>query len=1012
MTDTMKILNNLISILLMCLLSLTCFSQKGPAGVGNSTNNVIWLNAEVVTFGISPNISIWPDQSGNGNDFSQGTVLRQPRRINYPNFTTVRFRSDWLTSGAISAMNSNMISEYFVFEGSGANHTGVILDAAYTVSNQFLRTERSNGNIKSLVLDNALGTKKNLTTISSSFQIASSIWDGAGAETFTSYKDGTSYGTKTGADGNPTGNSDNSIGATISGAKKLQNDIAEVIVYDIVLNSAQRNLIDNYLSSKYGIAVATDLYAYDSGHENQVFGIGEEADGNNLTGQGAGIVEFSIASLANGEYVMAGHDDIDLSLVTNDVPAIIAGGSRATRTWRADLTGAPGNVDVVFDISSLSLPAGSYYVIVDADGTFSTGATTYGPFVDVGGLVTATGVTLADGDYFTVASGVSVGIVSIQTGDWDDVATWSCGCVPASGDDATVTVGHTVTVDAPASINDITIDGTINSILTSTFDVHGDYTVGATGIVTHKKVQFKGSAVQSIINNSATSVNLRTVVINNTSDVQLNGGSFEVTNSLKVDAGQLQNISSTFTFVSTSTATAVILEGSGNGFSGRFVLERFISTRPAGWGDFSSPVAGLTLGQWDSDETGEIAEMVLVGFTAQGGLDSSGVSGQAAGFESVIDWNEATQAYDSIVDTNYVMPVGKSVEIYMRDVTDWTAKTIDSRGIPNFGSIPVAVVNDWNLVGNPYQNWVKWTNLTKPTLNSTYYIWNTQSASYDAKTTGTIPPHQGFWVESVGAGTLTFTESAKTNSGSSTFWKNGEPVNDDPEPFEFVEAILKIKSNDYYNSHSLKLRMNNMAIEELDYFDASFKESRDESTPSITSFSSNSNKQLAINSFNYKDEIIIPIAVTVGLSGEHIIEPINFDAFENDFEFIDLKDNKTGKVYNLKNMNKGVITFDIKKRENAERFTLRLSNLMAESITEATNEVAIYRNLNNTIIEFEKTDLNYEVSIYNSVGQKVMETVNSGNEEKMIISNNKLPKGINIITVKSLEDVTIKKIYY
>ena len=997
----MKKISHLISLLLMNLLVITCFAQTGPGGVGNSADNVVWLDADVVTFGTSPNILTWPDQSGNGNDFTQGAASLQPRRINYSTHKSVRFVDDYLQRGAISTLNTNTISQFFVFEGSVTNHRGVILDASYTQSNQFLRTYRDNGNIRSWALNSVGGIEDNITPIASPFQIVSSLWDGAGTQTFDSYVNGTSIGSNAGANGSPTGNHTNTVGAQRNGGLKFDGDMGEIIMYDVLLNSAQRKIVDNYLSAKYTIGIASDMFAYDPTHRYQVVGIGQEPDGNNLAAQGKSIVEISISSLANGEYVFIGHNNTDFSFTSTDVPAIIAGGTRETRTWRSDLTGTPGVVDIVFNVSTLPLPAGSYWIIVDSDGVFNAGATSYGPFIDAGGLVTATGVTLSDGDYFTIASGATVAISTVKTGDWDDATTWTCNCVPILTDNVTINAGHTVTVDATTAVNDLTINGVINSISISLFDVHGDYTVGATGSVIHKRLTFKGSVNQSLTNASVTPVNFRVMIIENSNNVELNGGPFEITNYIQINAGQLINNSSTFTFVSNASATAVILNSPGNGFAGNYIVQRYISTRNASWGDFSSPVSNTTLGQWDSDESGSVTEMIM--------SNVGGVDGNAGNFYSVWDWNEGAQKYDSIIDTSYVIPVGMGIEIWMEDVAStWNAKTIDSRGTPNFGNVAKGVVNAWNLVGNPYQNWIRWTNLTKPTLNPTYYIWNTSTASYDAKTNGAIPPHQAFWVESVGAGTLTFTESSKTNSGSSTFWRMNQL--EDDEPFEFVEAKLKIKSNDHTYAHTLKLRMNNLAEVGSDYFDASFKSSRIEEAPSITSYSANSNKELAINSFNYQEEVMIPVDVKVGVSGEYIIEAISFEAFEAEYDYIELKDNKTGKVYNLESDNE--IVFDINKEDNANRFTLRLSNLLSQSSDALNGNVNIYKTNEHTIIEFDNTDVNYEVSIYNSIGQKVIENISSGNKKSIVIANSKLPHGINIITVRSAQNNVVKKLQY
>ena len=66
------------------LLILTLFfaiqlrAQTGPAGVGNSSNNGLWLRADAINLADSTSLSTWADTSGNDNDAIQLTAGRQP----------------------------------------------------------------------------------------------------------------------------------------------------------------------------------------------------------------------------------------------------------------------------------------------------------------------------------------------------------------------------------------------------------------------------------------------------------------------------------------------------------------------------------------------------------------------------------------------------------------------------------------------------------------------------------------------------------------------------------------------------------------------------------------------------------------------------------------------------------------------------------------------------------------------------------------------------------------------
>ncbi|MEA1886326.1 MAG: gliding motility-associated C-terminal domain-containing protein [Bacteroidota bacterium] len=74
-------------------------------------------------------------------------------------------------------------------------------------------------------------------------------------------------------------------------------------------------------------------------------------------------------------------------------------------------------------------------------------------------------------------------IESIQTGSWDDPATWDCNCVPLETDNVRINAGHTVTLH---NANDIEVNNFIveqSGVLnynTRPFVVHGDFIVDGT----------------------------------------------------------------------------------------------------------------------------------------------------------------------------------------------------------------------------------------------------------------------------------------------------------------------------------------------------------------------------------------------------------------------------------------------------------------------------------------------------------------------------------------------------
>jgi hypothetical protein len=150
-------------------------------------------------------------------------------------------------------------------------------------------------------------------------------------------------------------------------------NLGEVVMFDRVLNSAETVLVDNYLSSKFNIALNTgggalDVYSGDTAlkgdYDFDIFGIGRLDATNQVTTAGlAGFgIEATGGTLGDNEWVLAGHNVTTNSLTTNDLPVGIYG--RWDRVWYVD-ENLVGGVDVslAFDFSDAGLgpPVGNSF---------------------------------------------------------------------------------------------------------------------------------------------------------------------------------------------------------------------------------------------------------------------------------------------------------------------------------------------------------------------------------------------------------------------------------------------------------------------------------------------------------------------------------------------------------------------------------------------------------------------------------------------------------------------------
>ncbi|HEX8517709.1 MAG TPA: PKD domain-containing protein [Bacteroidia bacterium] len=112
------------------------------------------------------------------------------------------------------------------------------------------------------------------------------------------------------------------------------------------------------------------------------------------------------------------------------------------------------------------------------------------------------------GSQSTLAAGT---VISVATGNWNNPATWNCGCIPSASDNVTIANTHTVTVNVNAACNNLNIGQGASGILqigndgnVRTVAVGGDITVnpGATlrantaSLATHA-LSLKGNVVNN-----------------------------------------------------------------------------------------------------------------------------------------------------------------------------------------------------------------------------------------------------------------------------------------------------------------------------------------------------------------------------------------------------------------------------------------------------------------------------------------------------------------------------------
>lgn len=379
----------------------------GPGGVGASSSNVLWVRPEeLAVVADGTDITNWTDFSGNSNDMSQANTSFTPRYYNniLNGRPVVRFEqaNGRLVRTSFSTFPTSEITAVYVNRNSDSGD-GVLSYARSGSDNEFLLF--SSNNLR--VFRGGTNPSSGVSFNDNSFHIAQASWRSSNGR-MSVWKDGSQDFNTT---GNATGTGITAGGSlAIAGEQDGVNsgyaesqahfgDFAEVIVYNLELNSTQSIIVQNYLSAKYNVALTTnDVFSQDDlangDYDFEVAGIGRLSSSDfHIDAQGSGIVRMNDAQdLNDEEFLLWGHDNAALEATSTDIPIGVS--RRFERVWRVSEVNRSasavdvGGVDISFDLTGLgSVTPSDLVLLVDADGVFSAGAVQITGAVSDGGNV-------------------------------------------------------------------------------------------------------------------------------------------------------------------------------------------------------------------------------------------------------------------------------------------------------------------------------------------------------------------------------------------------------------------------------------------------------------------------------------------------------------------------------------------------------------------------------------------------------------------------------------------------
>jgi hypothetical protein len=372
-----------ITLFINCIL----FSQTGPAGVGSSTNNVLWLKANAGVYNNAgttlasngDNVQQWNDYSGNSDHASQTTAANRPNYVTNsingnPVIRYTAGNADLLMSTTVGTGNAASIWAVASYSSLPSSNPGVLVAAPAGSGTSVAPGNKTIG----IWVSNAAGTRvwgRGIQSNSTSLDISQVTT----LNTNTRYIINNMYNGSTSINqfinNNAAGNvayngtlsswSDVTIGR--QGTETWNGDIAEVIMYNTFVNSAQKNIIDNYLSAKYNIALSTNnKYIGDDtlrgNYDFDVAGVGMEASGSNTefaASVSKGIRLLVNSGLESGDYILAGHASATNAEIASDVVGMTGtNNARWQRIWYLDITNTSTviNTNIEFDMSDGGVP--------------------------------------------------------------------------------------------------------------------------------------------------------------------------------------------------------------------------------------------------------------------------------------------------------------------------------------------------------------------------------------------------------------------------------------------------------------------------------------------------------------------------------------------------------------------------------------------------------------------------------------------------------------------------------
>jgi len=400
------------------------------------------------------------------------------------------------------------------------------------------------------------------------------------------------------------------------------------------------------------------------------------------------------------------------------------------------------------------------------------------------------------------------------------------------------------------------------------------------------------------------------------------------------------------------------------------------------------------------------------------GTHITGSGGNTNGFDasttnnpSLFTFDKPTQSWTAITNVSSgTITAGNAYRIYIRgdrginigsNTATASATVLRTAGSLLSGTQTISLsdtINDWSMVGNPFQSVVDMAAATKTNTTDYYYIWDPTLGTQGAYvawnfTSGTsnnassamnrfLQPGQAFFIQTAATGTasIAFPESAKGTAASQTLTSQAMKIKAAPTSLAVMLYYADSLKANATAADGLRVIFDNGAATDVDKYDAKKLENTDEN------ISINRNgTRLAIEMMPMFDtSTIIPLHINNFRQTQYTLR-FKWDNPLNNGIVAVLKDKYSGKQTTIGNNTD--ITFDVNPTVTAstaaDRFSIAFQKQTVTSVSNVsvngTNvQIKVQPNpITNNTIQTQITNLpsgKYTISLYDVNGKYITQT--------------------------------------